>query len=73
WHYIFWILALAAMLASSMFFFMIKDTLPPERRLPFQILTTIFNFAALFRHKRVLSYMLACGFCFAGLFSFLSA
>jgi DHA1 family bicyclomycin/chloramphenicol resistance-like MFS transporter len=27
----------------------------------------------LFRHKRVLSYMLASGFSFAGMFSFLSA
>jgi DHA1 family bicyclomycin/chloramphenicol resistance-like MFS transporter len=31
------------------------------------------NFASLFRHKRVLSYMLASGFSFAGMFSFLSA
>ncbi|MDU3055695.1 MAG: Bcr/CflA family multidrug efflux MFS transporter, partial [Escherichia coli] len=73
WHYIFWILALAAILASAMIFFLIKETLPPERRQPFHIRTTIGNFAALFRHKRVLSYMLASGFSFAGMFSFLSA
>lgn len=47
--------------------------MPPERRQPFHIRTTIGNFAALFRHKRVLSYMLASGFSFAGMFSFLSA
>jgi DHA1 family bicyclomycin/chloramphenicol resistance-like MFS transporter len=35
--------------------------------------TTLGNFASLFRHKRVLSYMLASGFSFAGMFSFLSA
>ncbi|AUT25859.1 multidrug efflux MFS transporter Bcr [Escherichia marmotae] len=73
WHYIFWILAVAAILASAMIFFLIKETLPPERRQPFHIRTTIGNFAALFRHKRVLSYMLASGFSFAGMFSFLSA
>lgn len=73
WHYIFWITALAAILASAMIFFLIKETLPPERRQPFHIRTTIGNFAALFRHKRVLSYMLASGFSFAGMFSFLSA
>lgn len=62
WHYIFWILAVAAILASAMIFFLIKKALPPERRQPFHIRTTIGNFAALFRHKRVLSYMLASGF-----------
>ncbi|KCU93778.1 bicyclomycin/multidrug efflux system [Salmonella enterica subsp. enterica serovar Cerro str. FSL R8-0235] len=73
WHYIFWILAIAAILASVMIFALIKETLPVERRQPFHIRTTIGNFAALFRHKRVLSYMLASGFSFAGMFSFLSA
>ncbi|MFY0853478.1 Bcr/CflA family multidrug efflux MFS transporter [Enterobacter roggenkampii] len=73
WHVIFWILALAALLASAMIFFFIDETLPVELRQKFQIRTTIGNFASLFRHKRVLSYMLASGFSFAGMFSFLSA
>lgn len=73
WHAIFWILALAALLASAMIFFFIHETLPVERRQKFHIRTTIGNFASLFRHKRVLSYMLASGFSFAGMFSFLSA
>ncbi len=73
WHAIFWILAIAALLASLMIFFFISETLPVERRQPFRIRTTLGNFASLFRHKRVLSYMLASGFSFAGMFSFLSA
>ncbi|MGK9172170.1 Bcr/CflA family multidrug efflux MFS transporter [Yokenella regensburgei] len=73
WHTIFWILAIAALLASAMIAFFIRETLPPERRQPFHLRTTVGNFAALFRHKRVLSYMLASGFSFAGMFSFLSA
>ncbi|MGU0194564.1 Bcr/CflA family multidrug efflux MFS transporter [Enterobacter roggenkampii] len=73
WHVIFWILALAALLASAMIFFFIDETLPVERRQKFHIRTTIGNFASLFRYKRVLSYMLASGFSFAGMFSFLSA
>ena len=73
WHVIFWILALAALLASAMIFFFIDETLPVEHRQKFHIRTTIGNFASLFRHKRVLSYMLASGFSFAGMFSFLSA
>ncbi|MDY0922318.1 Bcr/CflA family multidrug efflux MFS transporter [Leclercia sp. CFBP8987] len=73
WHAIFWILALAALLASAMIFFFIKETLPAEHRQKFHIRTTLGNFASLFRHKRVLSYMLSSGFSFAGMFSFLSA
>jgi DHA1 family bicyclomycin/chloramphenicol resistance-like MFS transporter len=73
WHAIFWILAAAALLASAMIFFFIHETLAPEMRQKFHLRTTIGNFATLFRHKRVLSYMLASGFSFAGMFSFLSA
>ncbi len=73
WHAIFWILAIAALLASAMIFFFIDETLPVARRQKFHIRTTMGNFASLFRHKRVLSYMLASGFSFAGMFSFLSA
>ena len=65
--------ALAALLASAMIAFFISETLPVERRQKFHIRTTLGNFATLFRHKRVLSYMLASGFSFAGMFSFLSA
>ena len=56
-----------------MIFFFIDETLAVERRQKFHIRTTMGNFASLFRHKRVLSYMLASGFSFAGMFSFLSA
>lgn len=73
WHAIFWIPAIAALLASVMIFVFIDETLPVERRQKFHVRTTLGNFASLFRHKRVLSYMLASGFSFAGMFSFLSA
>ncbi|VFS44432.1 bicyclomycin/multidrug efflux system protein [Enterobacter cancerogenus] len=62
---------LPPLLASAMIFFFIDETLPVERRQKFHIRTTLGNFASLFRHKRVLSYMLASGFSFAGMFSFL--
>ncbi|WP_259461997.1 Bcr/CflA family multidrug efflux MFS transporter, partial [Enterobacter sp. R1(2018)] len=45
WHAIFWILALAALLASAMIFFLIHETLPVERRQKFHLRTTIGNFA----------------------------
>lgn len=62
WHMIFWITAVAGLLVSVMIAFFIHETLPPERRQPFHLRTTVGNFASLFRHKRVLSYMLASGF-----------
>ncbi|WP_313626346.1 Bcr/CflA family multidrug efflux MFS transporter [Kosakonia sp.] len=73
WHAIFWILAIAALLVSAMIVFFIRETLPVEKRQKFHFRTTLGNFASLFRHRRVLSYMLASGFSFAGMFSFLSA
>jgi len=73
WHAIFWIMSLAALVASVLVLLYIQETLPKERRQKFHLRTTIGNFGALFRHKRVFCYMLASGFSFAGLFSFLSA
>ena len=73
WHAIFWILAVAALLASAAIWFFIDETLSADKRQPFRLSTTLGNFASLFRHKRVLSYMLASGFSFAAMFSFLSA
>ncbi|KEY59022.1 Bcr/CflA family multidrug efflux MFS transporter [Serratia sp. DD3] len=73
WHAIFWAMGAAALLGSVLVAFFIKETLPKERRQKFHLYTTLRNFGSLFRHKRVLSYMLASAFSFAGMFSFLSA
>lgn len=73
WHAIFWAMAIAALIAATLVGVYIKETLPKERRQKFHLRTSVGNFASLFRHKRVLSYMLASGFSFAGMFSFLSA
>ncbi|PVZ85786.1 Bcr/CflA family drug resistance efflux transporter [Serratia sp. S1B] len=73
WHAIFWTMGAAALLGSVLVAFFIKETLPKERRQKFHLYTTLRNFGSLFRHKRVLSYMLASAFSFAGMFSFLSA
>ncbi|MFC0225433.1 Bcr/CflA family multidrug efflux MFS transporter [Serratia aquatilis] len=73
WHAIFWTMAAAALFGSVLVAFFIKETLPKERRQKFHLRTTLGNFGSLFRHRRVLSYMLASAFSFAGMFSFLSA
>ncbi|TCW00262.1 Bcr/CflA family multidrug efflux MFS transporter [Biostraticola tofi] len=73
WHAIFWTIGAAALVATVLVMLYIRETLPKERRHAFSLRTTIGNFATLFRHKRVFSYMLASGFSFAGMFSYLSA
>ncbi|WP_147200645.1 Bcr/CflA family multidrug efflux MFS transporter [Pantoea sp. MBD-2R] len=73
WHAIFWAISLAAVVTTVLVVTQIKETLPRDRRQKFHLRTTLGNFLSLFRHKRVFSYMLASGFSFAGLFSFLNA
>ncbi|CRY55782.1 MULTISPECIES: Bcr/CflA family multidrug efflux MFS transporter [Yersinia] len=73
WHAIFWTMAGAALIGAILVALYIKESLPKEKRQRFHLRTTIGNFGTLFRHKRVLCYMLASGFSFAGMFSFLSA
>ncbi|WP_075181277.1 Bcr/CflA family multidrug efflux MFS transporter [Pantoea sp. 1.19] len=73
WHAIFWTIAAAAVVTTLLVVTQIRETLPASRRQRFHLRTTVGNFATLFRHQRVLSYMLASGFSFAGLFSFLNA
>ncbi|WP_312665651.1 Bcr/CflA family multidrug efflux MFS transporter [Pantoea sp. CTOTU49201] len=73
WHAIFWTLAGAALITTMLVVTQIRETLKPEQRQRFHLRTTLGNFVALVRHKRAFSYMLASGFSFAGLFTFLNA
>ncbi|AKJ43877.1 Bcr/CflA family multidrug efflux MFS transporter [Pragia fontium] len=73
WHAIFWVLSGTALLAVLLVKFCIPETLRKENRQKFNFMTTLRNFASLFRHRRVISYMLSSAFSFAGMFSFLSA
>ncbi|PIJ68983.1 Bcr/CflA family drug resistance efflux transporter [Erwinia sp. OLMDSP33] len=73
WHAIFWTISAAAIVTTLLVVTQIKETLPREKRQRLHLRTTLANFLSLFRHKRVFSYMLASGFSFAGLFSFLNA
>lgn len=72
WHAIFWVLAITALVTTVMVITQIRETLQPAQRQRFHLRTILANFIALFRHKRVFSYMLASGFSFAGMFAFLN-
>ena len=73
WHAIFWTIMIAALIAALLVLFFIRETPPKERRQPFRLRIMLGQFVTLFRQKRVLCYMVASGFSFAGMFSFLSA
>ncbi len=73
WHAIFWTIMIAALIAALLVLLFIRETLPKERRQPFRLRIMLSQFVTLFRQKRVLCYMVASGFSFAGMFSFLSA
>ena len=73
WHAIFWTIMIAALIAALLVLFFIRETLPKDRRQPFRLRIMLGQFVTLFRQKRVLCYMVASGFSFAGMFSFLSA
>ncbi len=73
WQAIFWVLAVAAVIGLLLVTFVIKESLPPEKRQPLHLRTILSNFIILFRHKKVFSLMMASGFSFAGLFSFLNS
>ncbi|HCR3228189.1 TPA: Bcr/CflA family multidrug efflux MFS transporter [Morganella morganii] len=73
WHAIFWTIMIAALIAALLVLFFIRETLPKERRQPFRLRIMLGQFVTLLRQKRVLCYMVASGFSFAGMFSFLSA
>lgn len=73
WHAIFWTIMIAALIPALLVLFFIRETLPKARRQPFRLRIMLGQFVTLFRQKRVLCYMVASGFSFAGMFSFLSA
>lgn len=73
WQAIFWVLAVAAVIGFLLVAFVIKESLPAENRQPLHLRTILSNFIILFRNKKVFSLMMASGFSFAGLFSFLNS
>lgn len=72
WHSIFWVLSAVALLIFILILSKVNETLLPENRQPFRLRAILGNFYSLFRYQQVFSYMLASGFSFAGLFSFLN-
>ena len=73
WHAVFYVMAFMGVLAASLVFFIIPETLLKENRIPLRLSIIARNFISLWKQKEVLGYMFAASFGFGGLFAFLSA
>ncbi len=73
WRFIFWLLAMYAVIVIGLVFFFIPETLPVDKRPPLRIRGTLRNYFKILRTRVSLGYILASGFSFAGMFSFLTA
>jgi DHA1 family bicyclomycin/chloramphenicol resistance-like MFS transporter len=71
WHSIFVVLALLTLFCLFVSLFGIKETLPPERRVAFNLQQVFTNYGLILRNRKVLGLMLCGGFNVSGMFAFL--
>jgi DHA1 family bicyclomycin/chloramphenicol resistance-like MFS transporter len=72
WRAIFWILAGFGIFCIAAALVVIGETLPPERRAQRSVGGMIVAYAGLLMHRRYLSYALAGGMIYAGLFAYIT-
>ncbi|KLV07136.1 multidrug transporter [Photobacterium aquae] len=72
WRSIFWVLAIFAVVIITAVFLKIPETLPPEKRLPFHIGSTLQNYARMLTSPVAVGLVFCSGFSFAGMFTFLT-
>jgi DHA1 family bicyclomycin/chloramphenicol resistance-like MFS transporter len=73
WRSIFWVLALFAAIVTTAIVWKIPETLRAENRQPLRLKTTLRNYFKLFFNKGAMGLMMAGGFSFGGMFTFLTA
>jgi DHA1 family bicyclomycin/chloramphenicol resistance-like MFS transporter len=72
WRAIFWVLAGIGVIAWTLAWRRLPETLRPEYRQPLHLGAVLERYRELVRHRAFMGYALTGGFQFAGLFSFLS-
>jgi DHA1 family bicyclomycin/chloramphenicol resistance-like MFS transporter len=72
WRAIFWVLAGIGVVAWTLAYIRLPETLRPEYRQPLHLGAVIRRYGELVRHRAFMGYALTGGFQFAALFSFLS-
>ena len=73
WHGIFWALAGFGVVMFFWVLIRLPETLPPERRVPFNIPSMFRNYGKVIRTREALGYTIASGFLFGGLMSYISS
>ena len=72
WHGIFVFLAALSIVAMVLFYRMIPETLPPERRSPLSFSNSLKNYAQLIKNPFVLGYIVSGSFHFGGMMCFVT-
>lgn len=73
WRAIFTALALVSVAIGLLAWRELPESLPPERRQPFQLRLLLRNYGRLLRDRQLLGYLLSAGAMFGALFTFISA
>ena len=71
WHWVFITLLGITLVASALFFWLIPETLPPERRHPPDLGRVLGNYYGLLRHWLGMGYLLTGAFSFGGMMTFI--
>ena len=73
WRLVFWALLLAASLSFLLIYFMVDETLPPENRQRFDLITMRKGLGVLFSDRGFLAMTFLAGFAFASFFVFIAS
>ena len=72
WQWIFYFLALIGLLIVLTVFVNLKETLPPEKRIPSSIGSSVKTMGSLFKDRSFIGYAIVVGFVHGGSFAYVS-
>ena len=72
WRQIFWVVAVIGLLALALAVFVLKETRPPEKRIPFDARTITRSYLELLRDRHYLGVVFIGGFGLASFFAYLA-
>jgi DHA1 family bicyclomycin/chloramphenicol resistance-like MFS transporter len=72
WRQIFWVVAVIGLLALALAVFVLKETRPPEKRIPFNARTITRSYLELLRDRHYLGVVFIGGFGLASFFAYLA-
>lgn len=73
WHAIFYLLAALGLLSALLVWLRIPESLPKEKRVPFDLMGVLRNYRTVGTNKKVLGYIFTNAFSYSGMFCFLTS